>query len=104
MAPPFPPEPIVLHEELSVSCPDRSPPVYPVTSRQIGEQGKVLLRVELDEQGRVSAARVETSSGIPRLDEAALTAVKEWRCVAARRDGVPVRAVALQPFKFSLRY
>jgi protein TonB len=63
----------------------------------------VVLRVELDEQGRISNAEVATSSGSPRLDEAALNAVKEWRCTAARRDGVPARAVALQPFNFKLR-
>jgi len=63
----------------------------------------VVLRVELDEQGNVSASRVATSSGFARLDEAALAAVKTWRCNPARRDGQPVRAVALQPFKFVLQ-
>ena len=63
----------------------------------------MVLRVELDEQGRVGAARVATASGFARLDEAALAAVKTWRCNPARRDGQPVRAVALQPFKFVLQ-
>jgi protein TonB len=100
---PVPVPPVVLRDELSVSCPVRSPPVYPLYSRQIREQGRVVLRVELDEQGHISGAKVETSSGSPRLDEAALNAVKEWRCAAPRRDGVPVRAVALQPFNFRLK-
>jgi protein TonB len=63
----------------------------------------VVLRVELDEQGNVSSARVATASGFARLDEAALAAVKTWRCIPARRDGQPARAVALQPFKFVLQ-
>jgi len=63
----------------------------------------VVLRVELDEQGAVSSARVATPSGFARLDEAALAAVRRWRCTPAQRDGRPVRAVAMQPFKFELR-
>lgn len=103
-APPAPPAgPVSLATELAVSCPERIAPTYPPLSRRMGEEGKVVLRVELDEQGNVSAARVATSSGFARLDEAALAAVKTWRCNPARRDGQPVRAVALQPFKFVLQ-
>ncbi|MBI4988691.1 MAG: energy transducer TonB [Rhodocyclales bacterium] len=103
-APPARPAgPVALGSELAVACPERSAPAYPPLSRRLGEEGKVVLRVELDEQGSVSAARVATASGFPRLDEAALAAVKTWRCNPARRDGQPVRAVALQPFKFVLQ-
>lgn len=100
--PPRPAGPVMLSGELSVTCPERRPPAYPPLSRRLGEEGKVVLRVELDEQGSVSAARIATASGFARLDEAALAAVKTWRCTPARRDGQPVRAVALQPFKFVL--
>ena len=102
-APARPAGPVSLGSELAVACPERSAPVYPPLSRRQGEEGKVVLRVELDEQGRVGAARVATASGFARLDEAALAAVKTWRCNPARRDGQPVRAVALQPFKFVLQ-
>ncbi|MEZ5615606.1 MAG: TonB family protein [Rhodocyclaceae bacterium] len=95
--------PVTLSSELAVSCPERGAPVYPPISRRLGEEGKVVLRVELDEQGRVSSARVSTASGFSRLDAAALAAVKAWRCTPARRDGQPVRAVALQPFRFVLQ-
>jgi protein TonB len=101
-APPAPPEPVRLVAELSVSCPKRTPPVYPAVSRRMGEEGRVVLWVELDEQGRVMTARVDTRSGSARLDDAALAAVKTWRCTPATRDGAPVRAIALQPFVFSL--
>jgi protein TonB len=99
---PKPAGPLSLGTELAVSCPQRTPPAYPPLSRRRGEEGKVVLQVELDEQGAVSAARVAASSGFDRLDEAALNAVKSWRCTPASRDGQPVRAVALQPFKFIL--
>lgn len=102
-APPRPAGPVTLGAELSVSCPERTPPRYPPLSRRLGEEGKVVLRVELDAQGGVSVAQIATASGFARLDEAALAAVRTWRCNPARRDGQPVRAVALQPFKFVLQ-
>jgi protein TonB len=101
-APPLPAQPVMLSGELSVSCPERSPPNYPARSRRFNEQGRVLLRVELGEDGRVSGVVVKTSSGFPSLDEAAVNAVKTWRCKSAIQNGVAVRAVALQPFAFIL--
>ncbi len=101
-APPQPAGPVTLATELAVSCAARPPPLYPPLSRRLGETGKAVLRVELDETGRVSAAQIMTSSGFIRLDEAALAAVRSWRCEPARRDGQAVRAVAMQPFKFTL--
>jgi periplasmic protein TonB len=103
VAPPKPLGPVVLGVELSATCPERTPPSYPVASRRLGEQGVAVLRVELDELGKVSGARVATSSGFARLDEAALVAVRAWRCTPAQRDGQPVRGVALQPFNFILQ-
>ena len=102
-APPAKPAgPVSLDGELSVACPDRVPPAYPQHSRRLGEQGRVVLRVELDERGHVNHAVIANSSGAPRLDDAALSAVRLWRCNPASRGGVPVRAVALQPFNFIL--
>jgi protein TonB len=100
---PKPVGPVTLDSELSVSCPERTAPSYPLLSRRMGEAGMAVLRVELDEQGHVSSARVATGSGFARLDEAALAAVKTWRCNPAQRNGQAVRAVALQPFKFVLQ-
>lgn len=100
--PPKPAGPVTLGGELSVSCPERTPPRYPPISRRMGETGTVVLKVELDEQGHVARSTVATGSGYSRLDEAAQATVQSWRCTPAQRDGRPVRAVALQPFKFVL--
>jgi len=97
-----PAQPLVMSSELSLACPDRNPPNYPAISRRLGEQGQVKLKVELDETGRVTSARVAESSGYKRLDDAGLAAVKSWRCNPAIRDGKPVRAIALQPLDFIL--
>lgn len=95
--------PVTLTSELSVSCPTLSAPVYPSISRRMGEEGKLVLRVELDENGQVDTAVVVDSSGYPRLDKAAMTAVKDWQCRPPLRDGQPIRAIALQPFNFVLQ-
>lgn len=95
--------PLVLGGELAASCLERPAPDYPLASRRLGEAGTAVVRVELDEHGHVDAARVANGSGFARLDAAALDAVKTWRCTPAQRDGRPVRAVALQTFKFVLQ-
>ena len=95
--------PVTLSSELSVSCPKLTAPTYPAISRRMGEEGKLVLRVELDESGRIDDAKVINSSGYERLDEAALAAVKSWQCNPSLRNGQPVRAVALQPFNFVLQ-
>ena len=100
---PLPTGPVALATELSVGCPERSAPTYPTMSRRLGETGVVVLRVELAENGRVANATVKDSSGFSRLDDAALGAVRTWRCNPAMRNGQPVRAVALQPFNFILQ-
>lgn len=99
----MPTGPMTLASELSVSCPKLSPPAYPAISRRMGEEGKLVLRVELDESGRIDDAKVLNSSGYERLDTAALAAVKSWHCNPSLRNGQPVRAIALQPFNFVLQ-
>jgi len=96
----MPAGPVTLSSELSVSCPDLASPAYPALSRRMGEEGKLVLRVELDETGHISNAKVVESSGYSRLDNAALSAVKTWRCRPAVRNGKAVPAIALQPFNF----
>ncbi len=100
---PLPAGPVTMSSELSVACPERAAPLYPVLARRLGETGIVVLRVELSETGHVAAAKVQSSSGYARLDEAALAAVRAWRCTPPTRNGQPVRAVALQPFNFVLQ-
>lgn len=99
----MPAGPVTLSSELSVSCPKLNAPAYPAISRRMGEEGKLVLRVELDENGQIDKAKVINSSGYERLDSAALTAVKSWQCNPSIRNGQPVRAVALQPFNFVLQ-
>src|ERR1700690_1473954 len=83
-----PAAPVALAGDLAMVCPERTPPAYPFLSRTLGEEGKAVLRVELDESGQIERATVKTSSGYARLDEAALSAVGHWHCNPAQRNGV----------------
>ncbi len=91
-----------LGTDLLVQCPERTPPRYPPLAKRQREQGEVRLRVVLDESGRIDQVTVISSSGSPRLDEAARAAVESWRCRPALHQGRPVRAIALQSLAFVL--
>jgi protein TonB len=81
---------------------DNPAPAYPALSRRIGEQGRVILRVLVNPAGLADQVEVRTSSGHPRLDEAARTTVVRWRFVPARRGDQPVAAWVLIPVSFRL--
>jgi|HubBroStandDraft_6_1064221.scaffolds.fasta_scaffold686139_1 TonB family protein len=66
---------------------------YPLESQMLNEEGTVGLKISLTEQGRVSDAIVENSSGFPRLDAAALEYAKtNWRYKPTDKDGQPIPA------------
>jgi len=56
-----------------------SMPSYPAVARGENLQGKVSMRLLLDDEGRVKAAIVAESSGHPLLDEAAVKAALGWQ-------------------------
>lgn len=51
-------------------------PEYPRISRAQGEEGEVLIEIQLSPEGSLIAAEVAKSSSHPRLDQAALAAVR----------------------------
>lgn len=57
-------------------------------SERLGEQGKTVVRAVIGIDGRVKQASVGSSSGYDRLDEAAVSAVTNWRFVPGKRNGV----------------
>jgi protein TonB len=76
--------------------------MYPSVSRRQGEQGRVLLRVLVNTSGSADEVQVRTSSGFPRLDDAARETVRRWRFVSAKRGTEPVAAWVLIPISFRL--
>ncbi|MBD3349616.1 MAG: TonB family protein [Candidatus Eisenbacteria bacterium] len=76
-------------------------PAYPELARQAELEGVVVLKVGVDEFGRVREALVIES--VAGLDEAALEAIYRWRFEPARQRDVPVPAWIVIPIRFTLR-
>lgn len=73
---------------------------YPLASRSMNEQGRVGLKVSLTQQGTVSGAVVERSSGIPRLDDAAVKYVKaNWLYEPSNGQEMPTEVRAVVNFR-----
>jgi len=77
-------------------------PNYPPISRRLGEQGLVLLRVQVTQDGKAASVELQTGSGSSRLDQAALEAVKKWQFVPAKRGEQSVSASVVVPVRFSI--
>ena len=77
-------------------------PVYPPSSRRLGEEGKVLLHVKVSAAGQPVAVDLEKSSKFERLDEAARQAVARWRFVPAKRGEEAVEGSVIVPIVFRL--
>jgi len=82
---------------------DNPKPAYPAISRRLGEQGRVLLRVHVGNDGGAGDEQLHTSSGSPRLDQSALDTVRRWRFVPAKLGREPVAAWVLVPIAFTLK-
>ena len=83
---------------------DENPkPAYPPEAREKGYQGEVLLKVEVLPNGRVGQVEVEKSSGYEALDQSALTTVKKWRFIPARKEMVAIPCWVNIPVKFQLQ-
>jgi TonB family protein len=79
-----------------------TPMTYPPTLLEQGIEGRVLLRLYVDAQGKLipDSTRLAESSGYPALDSAALTGARELRFSPALRNGRAVSAPFLQPVHF----
>jgi protein TonB len=88
--------------KFGVSYLNNPPPDYPALSRRQGEEGRVLMKVIVSAEGSAEDVQIEQTSGFERLDNAAVTAVKRWRFIPAKKNNQPLRAGVLVPMKFSL--
>ena len=95
------PMPVTL-PHLNADYLDNPAPDYPPASRELGEQGRVLVRAMVSTDGHVGQVALRKSSGFNRLDQAALDSVRHWRFVPARRGSQPVSAWVVVPVAFSI--
>ena len=78
-------------------------PAYPSMSKRLGEEGQVLLRVLVGQEGGAEQIQVLRSSGFARLDEAAQAAVSRWRFIPAKVGNDATTAWVQVPVTFELR-
>ncbi|MGB9629594.1 MAG: energy transducer TonB [Thermodesulfobacteriota bacterium] len=84
--------PAFLHREL---------PVYPLIARRLGKEGKVLLRLTIDEKGNLLDVEALEKAGYG-FTEAAIEAVKKSTFLPAKKDGKPIASRALLTVRFQL--
>lgn len=77
-------------------------PPYPELARKRGQQGLVLLDVEVDELGKPVNVAVKNSSGYILLDDAALKTIRKWRFKPAQLDGKSASGKLVLPVEFRL--
>jgi periplasmic protein TonB len=94
--------PVTPAEEPPVAINPVSPVRYPKALLDQGIEGRVLLRLYVDEEGIVvpDSTRIAESSGYPALDSAALAGSPELRFSPALHQGRSIGALFLQPVQF----
>ena len=86
----------------ALSIVQRVVPKYPFASMRTGEQGAAVVRVRVDELGRVVDVKIGRSSGFSRLDGAALDAVRKWKFTPAARGSAPEGTWGETELRFTL--
>jgi len=100
--PPMPPLPVSA-PRFDAAYLDNPKPEYPLMARRNGDEGKVVLRVHVTEEGRAAEVQLHSTSGSSALDKAARSAVQNWRFVPARQGAQAVSAWVLVPVVFKLQ-
>lgn len=78
-------------------------PAYPRLSLELEEEGRVMLRVQVSENGQPLNISIVQSSGFSRLDKAAQETVKRWRFVPAKRGDQAVVGTVRVPIDFKIK-
>jgi protein TonB len=78
-------------------------PAYPRKARRLGYEGIVMLKVLVDENGRVDDLLVLESSGHPILDRTALASVKKWLFEPGTEGGIKKKMWVRVPIRFDLK-
>jgi TonB family protein len=82
---------------------DNPKPPYPLMSRRLNEEGKVVLNVCVSLSGLVENLKLEKTSGHQRLDDIAIETVKKWKFIPAKTQDRDINACYLLPVQFILR-
>jgi protein TonB len=97
-----PPPKQAVSTPVSIGRPHSCMQFYPSLSQRLQEEGTVTLSFTISTDGSVSNPSVAKSSGIPRLDDAAMSCVPHWKYKAATQDGQPVTTTWQAAVQFKL--
>jgi protein TonB len=100
-APP-PPRAIVPGTNMKLSYQPDISDYYPESSRRAGEEGRAMVKVCVSAAGKIDSAELQTTSGFPALDQAAVKLAKASKFKPATQEGKPVSTCAPLPVKFTL--
>lgn len=78
-------------------------PDYPRLAKLRGEEGDVVVEIQVGADGSVAQVAVVSSSGFPSLDEAAVKAARSARFKPAKAEGRPVASAARLTLEFRLK-
>jgi len=78
-------------------------PHYPLASRKLREQGLVVVKLCVNEQGIVEEATLAKSSGFQNLDQSTLKALSQWRFASIASNSTNFFSQCFQtPVQFTL--
>ena len=78
-------------------------PHYPLVSRRLREQGLVMVKLCVNEQGIVGEVGISKSSGFHSLDQSALTTLAQWRFAPVAVNSSSLSSQCFQtPVQFTL--
>lgn len=97
-----PPPPQVVRARPDPRHADAFRPAYPAAMRREGLEGSVTVRVTIDERGRVVAVALVSATSPAFFEETRRQALRAWRFVPARQDGVAIRSEQTMTVHFRL--
>jgi len=77
-------------------------PVYLMEARSLGQEGLVVLSVDVDRQGNPSQVKIKQSAGYLLLDNAAMKAVRRWKFSPAQIGKLSIESNVEVPIRFRL--
>ena len=77
---------------------------YPPSSLRAEEEGRTIISISINAQGRVDTCSVQTSSGFPKLDDQTCKiAQKRFRYKPALQNGTPVASTKVLPIRWQIK-
>ena len=76
-------------------------PRYPEAAQLRGMQGKVLLKIQIDEAGKVTSVFIEKGSGVPEINIAIEEIARTWR-IYLTKNGLNIKRNVNLEYSFKI--